>query len=128
MNFIDSMLNFLGKKSVVITDSGSIDSREWIKFSDGTAICICRALSLERTPISTRFGKPLYMAEIEFPKDLFIGIPVVNGGLYSTQGSLTVNMDTTTTKDSVKLYSIVDVNAGTSVLFSANFIASGKWK
>lgn len=129
MNIIDSMLNFLGQKSVVPVASGNFEgNREWVKYSDGTAICICSELALERTPISTRLGKPLYMAEIGFPNDLFIDTPVVNGGLYCEQGSITVNMDTVTTKDSVKLYSIVDVNTGTSVLFSANFIAIGKWK
>ena len=129
MNLIDSMLKFLGQKSVVIVDSGDfVGNRRWVKYSDGTAICICSELALERTPISTRLGKPLYMAEIGFPDELFIDTPVVNGGLYCEQGSITVNMDTVTTKDSVKLYAIVDVANNTKVAFNANFLAVGRWK
>ena len=37
MNFIDSMLKFLGQKSVVISDSGSSNDLRWIKYADGTA-------------------------------------------------------------------------------------------
>ncbi|MBE5035709.1 hypothetical protein [Gallibacter intestinalis] len=37
MNFIDSMLKFLGQKSVVISDSGSSNDLHWIKYADGTA-------------------------------------------------------------------------------------------
>lgn len=37
MNFIDSMLKFLGRKSVVISDRGSSDDLHWIKYADGTA-------------------------------------------------------------------------------------------
>lgn len=37
MNFIDSMLKFLGQKSVVISDSGSSNDLHWIKYTDGTA-------------------------------------------------------------------------------------------
>lgn len=37
MNFIDSMLKFLGQKSVVISDSGSSNDLHWIKRADGTA-------------------------------------------------------------------------------------------
>ena len=37
MNFIDSILNFLGRKSVVISDSGSSNDLHWIKYADGTA-------------------------------------------------------------------------------------------
>lgn len=129
MNFIDPMLKFLGQKSVVPVASGNFEgNREWVKYSDGTAICICSELALERTPISTRLGKPLYMAEIGFPKELFINTPVVLGGLYCEQGSITVNMDTTTTKDSVRLYAIVDVANNTKVAFNANFLAVGRWK
>lgn len=129
MNIIDSMLQFLSKKSVVPVETGNFaGNREWIKYSDGTAICICLNLALERTPISTRLGKPLYMAEIAFPNELFSDTPVVNGGLYCEQGSITVNMDTVTTKDSVRLYAIVDVATGTKVAFNANFFAFGRWK
>lgn len=129
MNIIDSMLQFLSKKSVVPVETGNFaGNREWIKYSDGTAICICLNLALERTPISTRLGKPLYMAEIGFPEGLFIDTPVVNGALYCEQGSITVNMDTTTTKDTTRLYAIVDVATETKVAFNANFVAVGRWK
>lgn len=37
MNIIDSMLKFLGQKSVVISDRGSSDDLHWIKYADGTA-------------------------------------------------------------------------------------------
>ena len=37
MNFIDSMLKFLGQKSVVIVDSGTSADLHWIKYADGTA-------------------------------------------------------------------------------------------
>lgn len=37
MNFIDSMLKFLGQKSVVIFDSGSSNGLYWTKYADGTA-------------------------------------------------------------------------------------------
>lgn len=37
MNFIDSMLKFLGQKSVVIADSGTSADLHWIKYVDGTA-------------------------------------------------------------------------------------------
>lgn len=37
MNIIDSMLKFLGQKSVVIADSGTSADLHWIKYADGTA-------------------------------------------------------------------------------------------
>lgn len=37
MNVIDSMLKFLGQKSVVIADSGTSADLHWIKYADGTA-------------------------------------------------------------------------------------------
>lgn len=37
MNLIDSMLKFLGQKSVVIVDSGTSADLHWIKYADGTA-------------------------------------------------------------------------------------------
>lgn len=129
MKLIDSMLNFLSKNSVVPVDSGNFaGNREWVKYSDGTAICKCLNLAVERTPISTRLDVPLYMVEVGFPEGLFVDIPIVNGGLYCEQGSINVNMDTTTTKDSVKLYAIVDVANNTKVAFNANFLAVGRWR
>lgn len=37
MKMIDSMLKFLGQKSVVISDSGSSNDLHWTKYADGTA-------------------------------------------------------------------------------------------
>ena len=37
MNFIDSILNFLGQKSVVKIESGSEGNWDWTLWSDGTA-------------------------------------------------------------------------------------------
>lgn len=37
MNLIDSMLKFLGQKSVVMVDSGTSADLHWIKYADGTA-------------------------------------------------------------------------------------------
>lgn len=37
MKMIDSMLKFLGQKSVVIVDSGTSAELHWIKYADGTA-------------------------------------------------------------------------------------------
>lgn len=37
MNLINSMIKFLGQKSVVIIDSGTSADLHWIKYADGTA-------------------------------------------------------------------------------------------
>lgn len=37
MNLIDSMLKFLGQKSVTVAETGTTGDWNWVKYADGTA-------------------------------------------------------------------------------------------
>lgn len=68
MNFIDSMLKFLGLKSVVIVESGSDGIWDWVLWSDGTAELNLEVQneSIEYGP-TTNFGGYLGLASKTLP-------------------------------------------------------------
>lgn len=98
------------------------------KWSDGTSKCWGKLTSKHTTSSGATImpGDSFYVKKkLEFPKDLFISVPVVLcSAIDSGTGSATASTDSTTTKD----LCVVNVWGNEAALDEANVLAMGIWK
>lgn len=115
----------LKNKLDTIVESGSNDDGNWIKFSNGTMICIC---SVVRNIANTTAWNNMFIGDIlniPFPQT-FVELYSCNIDLYTTRNVWKMSGGIPSTSGTNTFYSISPESFTTDI--QINVIAIGKWK
>lgn len=126
MSLIDSMLEFLGRKSVIAAEKGTTGDWNWIKYADGTCEMWGEIIPENELVEVDQLVNGLYRGSISIPYPIHLvsGIgftDCANSNFFATATILDTEQDTLTA-------TITGAKEGAPVIRTIKVLIKGRWK